>query len=180
METRILRIFSANHARVLVLLAIELVIRAIERIFPIRLECQLDNQLTIALFDTVCKALVQIPPCLFYFSVAQELTLRIEDLCILINCFFTSVLLAQGLSLRKLRLLLFSLALFCLELFLDLILHLSLILLSEKFFINSEGFEHTTDLTFDCVEELYCRRYLLSFFLQLLQVCFGKTSNEIQ
>ena len=94
METRILRIYGAYHTRVLVLLAIELIIWAIERIFPIRLECQLDNQLTIALFDTVCKALVQIPPCLLYFSVAQELALRIEDLCILINCFFTSVLLA--------------------------------------------------------------------------------------
>ena len=94
METGILRIDGAYHTRILVLLAIELVIWAIEGIFTIGLECQLDNQLTIDLFDAVCKALVQIPPCLLYFSVAQELALRIEDLSILINCFFTSVLLA--------------------------------------------------------------------------------------
>ena len=69
-ETGVFRIVGAYHTRILVLLAIELVIRAIEGIFTIGLECQLDNQLTIDLFDAVCKALVQIPLCLLDFSVA--------------------------------------------------------------------------------------------------------------
>ena len=69
-ETGVLRIDGANHTRILVLLAIELVIWAIEGIFTIRLKCQLDNQLTIAVFDAVCKAPVQIPLCLLYFRVA--------------------------------------------------------------------------------------------------------------
>ena len=70
METGILRIYGAYHTRILVLLAVELVIRAIEGIFTIGLESQLDDQLTIGLFNAVCKALVEIPLCLLDFSVA--------------------------------------------------------------------------------------------------------------
>ena len=53
MEPGVLRIIAANHARIPIFLAIELVISSIFNVCSVRFECQLDDQFIFSLLDAI-------------------------------------------------------------------------------------------------------------------------------
>ena len=90
-EATILRVFAAAHTGILVRVAVELVVHC--RCHLVGHEVKLDRQLSLALVHDFGEAFQDVPVGFLVLCVAEQATIWIKHLCVLINGFLASVLL---------------------------------------------------------------------------------------